>query len=237
MRKVSNRAHGIDISKYDRWFRPEAAVKQLDFVVQRLGYGLRRDEAFDVLKPGVMKVPIRGGYWYLNSGIDWRRQMDMFLQVAGNDYHFLAVDFEKAFNVMTLRFAEDLGKCLEYLDDRFKGRVLFYTNKSIYQQWLSYRKWAAMFEFWYAQYFWRVDPDRDPVLPHNRPQWTLWQYTSKGNGREYGLSRENAADLNVFHGSVDAMRKWAQLDVIVPPPPPPTLEERVEALEAKAHEH
>lgn len=64
----TNRAHGIDISKYDKFFNPETATAQLDFVIQRISYGIRQDEAFGDLVDGVMRVPIRGGYHYLSSG-------------------------------------------------------------------------------------------------------------------------------------------------------------------------
>ena len=234
MIKLTDRAHGIDVSKYDRTFYPDLATHQLDFVTQRLSYGLKRDEAYTELWQGVEQVELRGGYHYLSSGVPWRDQMDFFLELAGTDYLWLAVDFEVAYNNVNLWFAEELGQSLAYLDANFAGKVLMYTNRYLYNEWIASRAWAKKFELWLAQYWDIPNPNKNPSLPSKRDKWTMWQYWHRANSLKYGLTRRWAGDVNVFNGTVEQMKEWANVKQA---PKPVTIEERVDALEAVSHKH
>lgn len=221
------RAHGLDISKYDIYFRPETATGQLDFVIQRISYRTTRDEAFTVLVPGVMKVPIRGGYHYLNSDRGWKEQADAYLKfISGYDYHFHACDFEAAFNSLSPEFAYQAWQWIHYIADKTGKPTLLYTSPSLYNKYIAPSQsrfginWNTV-DLWQAQWFFTPNPNGTPSTPIGRTAgWKLWQYTDKGNGPLYGVSRSTAADLDVFNGTVQQMRDYLHLSGTTPPPPP-----------------
>lgn len=68
-------------------------------------------------------------------------------------------------------------------------------------------------KLWIAQYPFTV-PNLDtgkPFIPGGRTNWTIWQYTAKGKGTQYGLARSNAADLDVFNGTAQEFRDWLKI--------------------------
>lgn len=231
--QITDRAHGIDISKYDQWFTPGSATGQLDFVIQRTGYGTVTDERFFQLQPGVLEMQIRGGYHYLSSAVPWQDQADLMLELVGDTHHFLAVDYEKYYNNLNRAFADACYQTLQYLKKYFWGKVLLYTNPDVYENFLKiYGDWPDNEELWLGQYWWFPSPNKNPGLPAGRSEWTFWQYTDKGNGPLYGVARPTACDLDVFNGTVDDLRAWVGIQPTLPPPPEPlTLEERVTELE------
>jgi len=230
----TNRAHGIDISKYDKFFKPETATTQLDFVIQRIGYGVRKDEAFDTLVDGVMRVPIRGGYHYLSSGVDWKRQADLFLEhTANKPYHFFACDFEGAFNTMSSEFAYSAWRWITYVANVSKKKTVLYTNPSNYTSYIipSSRIYGINWEsidFWVAQYNFTPNPNAQPAIPKGRQSWHVWQYTDKGDGTKYGVARPTACDLNVFNGTKEQMAEWLKIDNHPPPTNEPSRTIKIE---------
>jgi GH25 family lysozyme M1 (1,4-beta-N-acetylmuramidase) len=224
MNVITSRAHGIDVSKYDLFFRPVEAVNQLDFGVQRVGYGLKRDEAFDTLWLGMIQMAIRGGYHYLNSGLSWRSQADKFIEYVGNlPYHFFVSDFEQAFNTLSVDFAYQAWQWINYVEQTTGKPVLLYTSPSLYNEYIypSQSKYGIdwnKIDLWTAQWFYEPNPDGTPINPIGRTTpWKLWQYTDKAMGTQYGVSRDGACDLNVYNGSVAQMRAWLDLETIEPP--------------------
>jgi GH25 family lysozyme M1 (1,4-beta-N-acetylmuramidase) len=224
---ITPRAHGIDMSKYDLFFEPITATGQLDFVIQRVSYRTTRDEAFTTLLPGVLSVPIRLGYHYLNSDRGWREQADAYLSfVAGLEYHAHICDFESAFNVMSVEFAYQAWQWIQYVAEKTGKKVLIYTSLNEYNVYLTPSQtkyyginWNTV-DYWQAQWFFTPNPNGTPTMPTSRTAgWKLWQYTSKGDGTIYGVARPTACDLNVFNGSVADMRAWLGLDAEEPTPP------------------
>lgn len=221
---ITTRAHGIDISKYDLEFVPENATGQLDFVWQRISYRLTRDEAFEKLLPGVMRVPIRMGYHYLNSGTDWKAQADAYLSyISGLEYHAHAVDFEGTANTLSQSFAYDAWKWRDYVEQKTGKITHLYTGRYLYQDWLipSQKTYGINWDtvpLWHAQYFYVPNPDGTPNLPTGRNTgWTFWQYTSSGNGNTYGAGRSYACDLDVFNGTPDELKEYLNIGGTVPP--------------------
>jgi hypothetical protein len=222
---VTSRAHGLDISKYDLFFRPENAINQLDFVIQRVSYRLTRDEAFAQLVNGVMSVPIRGGYHYLNSDKGWKEQADKFLSyVAGYDYHFFACDFEGSFNALSLDFAYQAWQWIHYVAGETGKPILLYTSPSLYNSYIAPSQsrfginWNTV-PLWTAQWFFTPNPNGAPSNPAGRTAgWKFWQYTDKGDGTQYGVARPTACDLNVFNGTVQQLRDWLRIGVPAPDP-------------------
>jgi len=232
---LTPRANGIDISKYDQYFRPDLATKQLDFVIQRLSYGMRHDELRLQLKPGVMSMKRRGAYHYYSTSVPWLDQAKFFLDTAGLDYKWLCWDYEISYNNLNARTANDCMKALAWLKEYFPGKVVLYTSPYIYNTYLTpfVGNQPKAWPLWIAQYWYFWSPNKNPGLPTGVTDWALWQYTDKGNGTEFGLARSTAADLDVFNGTPLEMDDW--IGIVPRPPQPPipkTIEERVEDLEA-----
>ena len=222
---VTPRAHGLDISKYDLFFKPLTAAGQLDFVIQRVSYRVTRDELFASLVEDVMSVPVRGAYHYLNSDVDWRTQADAFLSfVSGYEYHFFACDFEGAFNDLSPAFAYQAWQWIHYIAGRTNRPVLLYTSPSLYSNFIVPSQprygidWNTVL-FWTAQWFYTPNPNGTPSMPPGRTAgWTFWQYTDQGNGPLYGVSRPTACDLDVFNGTPAQLRDWLKIEEPTNPP-------------------
>lgn len=215
---ITTRAHGIDISKYDLSFDPTKAVEQLDFVIQRAGYGALdgkcyKDEAFDILHPGVAKIAVRGAYWYLGSHINWKVQADFFLSVVKDKgFHFFVCDFETSYNTMNTAFAKMAWDFIQYVKQQTGKPVLLYTNWSLYGSYIYPSEaiyginWDTV-ALWQAQYFDIINPDYRPNNPTGRTGgWTMWQYSKTGRGASFGLGRPLVADLDVWNGTLEHMR-------------------------------
>lgn len=220
-----NRAHGLDISKYDLTFDPSKSVNQLDFVVQRASYRVTKDEAFDTLNPGVQQVPIRLAYHYLNSDTGWEAQADKFLSVVdGKNFHAYVCDFEDSFNVMSPTFAKMAWDFCKKIVVTTGKRCMVYTNFYHYKDYLvpSQAQYGInwnLVDLWIAQYWNVPDPNAVPNLPPGRTSgWSMWQYTAKADGTTYGAGRSTACDLDVFNGDVPTMRTWLGIDNPTPPP-------------------
>lgn len=217
---ITPRAHGIDISKYDLSFEPALATGQLDFVFQRVSYRRTRDEAFETLLPGVMSMPIRMGYHYLNSNTDWKSQADAYLSyVQGLEYHAHVCDFEGAFNILSTAFAHECWRWIDYVAQKTGKLTMLYTGRYLYQDWLTPSEkiyginWNNV-PLWIAQYFYVPNPNGAPVMPTGRSAgWKFWQYTDRGQGAAlYGTGRAEACDLDVFNGSVTELMKFLKID-------------------------
>lgn len=227
---MDKRAIGIDISKWDVSFEPNKATKPINFIIQRATLGFQsgkidKDEALDKLYEGVKKIEIRGAYGYLSSHSNWKAQADFFLNVVKNyDYQFYACDFESAYNDMSAKFSQDANLWMNYVAKETNKKVLFYTNKSLYDSfgWLYCSEWPL----WYAQYWSFPLLYKNPSLPKKRTsgEWSLWQWASelnyKGHSKEYGCGAFSV-DINDFNGTVADMQDW--LSNTTPPPPPPTI--------------
>lgn len=224
-----NRAKGLDLSYYDISFDPKKATQPVDFVIQRVTLGFQsgkidKDTALDKLYTGVQKVGIRGAYHYLSTHSDWKAQADFFLNVVKNyDYQFYACDFEGAYNDMSAKFSQDANLWMEHVAGKTNKKVLFYTNKSLYDSfgWMYNSKWPL----WLAQYWKFPLLYNNPSLPKKCTpgDWTIWQFASElnypGHSKEYGCGA-NSVDINYFNGTIADMQNW--LGNTAPPSPPPT---------------
>lgn len=234
------RAHGIDISKHDRFYRPVPnPPRPVDFIIQRLSYvgyvsrQLVRDEAFDILSPEVLKAPVKGAYHYAASEMLWRPQADFFIDLMDGKYDFWNWDVEKMNNTNTTEFIDGIIPALEYLYGVTKKPGLYYLNPDMWNTWLKpiqndiinlLKRTDIKIGMWVAHYWNKPNPDAAPNyftiggcanMPRN---WKIWQYAADAlapYGHEYGTGAESI-DLNVFNGTVEELHNY----FLIPTPPP-----------------
>lgn len=223
---TTNRAQGIDISKYQVSY---FARKLVDFVIQRLSYGMKRDEKYHELRTPVLAAPVSGAYHYFSSGAPWDEQADLFLSL-GKDYDFYALDFESAYNNINAQFIDDGRKWMERVHEATGKQVLLYTNPSIYQTWFNGLAWAKEWPLWIAQYWFSPSPNKNPGMHDmDRDDWTFYQYSADTppnfKGAEYGVESRNI-DLDVFNGTVEDLFAWAGVSQVPTPPVPIPAPER-----------
>jgi hypothetical protein len=216
------RAHGIDFSKWAAdWVLPETT--QLDFAIQRLGYGLKYDECYENHGNRMGQVGIRGGYWYYYEKYKWAEQVDLFLQAtADHPYklHKLWWDVEGGYNDFSnrQRIANETAEAIDRLRENFDGVVGLYTNLNIYCNYLQPflpLTWLEDVPLWLAypiegkelKYF------RGNVEPYwgkmkRKPgNWFMWQVSFLGDPEFYGIKDKKAVDVDVFNGDRKSMEK------------------------------
>jgi GH25 family lysozyme M1 (1,4-beta-N-acetylmuramidase) len=229
------RAHGIDISHWEEWFKAEQATVEIDFAIAKITEGKWWvDPEFDQLWYGVRQIPIRGLYHYQRSGQSWKEQADFFLTNASKyDVQIYALDIEKINNTLDGTFFSDVRRIIDYWRAQAPGKkVMMYTNYDLYQYYLPIfmynlygqegRDWLAQVPLWYAQYYTISSPDKDPKMPSVRSDWNIWQYSEAGDPKLYGIG--GWVDVNVFNGTPEEMFKWAGLSDVGNDPIPPVVE-------------
>jgi GH25 family lysozyme M1 (1,4-beta-N-acetylmuramidase) len=228
-----NRAHGIDLSHWQTYYRPQAnPPRPVDFVIQKITEAVFRDTAYSTIKEQIQSVPIRGGYHYFRGQWYWKAQMDLFLSNL-DGYHFWALDVEKAGNYTGLPilnkpypgFVETVPLALEYLKKYSDLPGLIYTGAGMMDWLLPIITEVNKYDLWVAHYWNKPNPDGIANYytirgaDKMRRDWKFWQYDANGQGgrgREYGVG-SLGLDLNVFNGSIADLVAWAK------PKPAPVL--------------
>ncbi len=201
------RARGIDISHWQITFNPRGNI---DFVIAKASE-LEADPCFQDFYPSMLSVPIRGAYHYFRTGYDPIKQAETFLaQVEGKDLHFLAVDYESRNNVLDEAGANNLLLCLLWLVEKQPLPVLIYTGPYIYRDNLAvWNEAFDSFPLWLARWKYSdeavADPTKSLAGDDLERSWSIWQYTSTGDGELFGV-RSVCVDLDVYNGTVEEMK-------------------------------
>jgi GH25 family lysozyme M1 (1,4-beta-N-acetylmuramidase) len=238
MTDILSRAHGIDLSYWQTSLMQVASPpRPVDFVIQKLTEAVYTDGAYESLKKQIQFVPIRGGYHYLRGPAmgSWISQADVFLSRLTDDYHFWALDVEKAYNFKGLSlfdrpaegFVESVVPWMDYVAAKSGRPGVLYTNPDMWATWLKpVQKYLLLYQLWISHYWYKPNPEGIPNYytvrgaESMRRDWRFWQYDKNGQGgrgKEYGVQGKGL-DLNVFNGSVDDLRAWLAMK----PAPEPT---------------
>ena len=155
-------AIGVDVSKYNLGWDPDRATKPIDFVIQRASWAGYKDEQFDAIYAQVIKVPVRGAYHYYSSGVHWRVQADLFLNITRDrGYHFFVLDYETAYNNLDGRTIAEAAEFIKYVKEQTGKRCLLYFSPNVYNTFIKpfgYANWCNQQDVWMAQYPWTLTP-------------------------------------------------------------------------------
>lgn len=227
-------AQGIDLSKWNVSY--DASVKPVDFVIQRVSYGITADQKLEELWVDTQPVPIRGCYHYYMSRFDWQRQADFYLEMADDRYAFYAWDYETIGNFLTKETAADAIRAMQYIQEQTGKPCFLYTNPATYTASFTNNKLdPSGFPLWVSQWFERSwyysDNVTGPNLPVGVNSFDIWQYggdyrhPEKGwsvpgykQGAEYGVENDSI-DLNAYNGTPQQMAERLGLDADDPGTP------------------
>jgi hypothetical protein len=242
------RAFGIDISP--RSHTGYTYQNKHDFVMVGVSDGnfmLTGDNVYsgigyERLLEEAQKAPVTIAYHYMRSSWSVDTQLDVFLAaIEGFDVDAYCLDFEQTNNIKSKEFATKT-KTMLYEMDSLAPSIL-YSGRYLIQDWLFYydEYFPRENEIWIAQYpyygwnEWYADMttnlNKVPVLPAGC-DWRLWQYSADGNNKasENGLVGGKSVDLNVYNGTIQEMKEWAQVGVVEPPTPIPGCTDEEKAL-------
>ena len=224
---LKQRAYGTDMSRYQAEFKPEVAVSGLfDFGIIKATEGSSyKDPLFETFYPAILKLLAQGTYHYLKSNVSGITQADHFLNtIRGKQFQMLVMDFEGYGNVLNDAFVMVAYESLVHVQSMKPDvSTILYTSPNLYDTVLypaAMRIWGRDvfmdFDLWIAQYPWVVNVDGEPVMPKNRKDWKLWQFSDAGSPAEHGT--KYAVDRNIFNGGMGAFKEWLHLGGTPPPP-------------------
>jgi lysozyme len=206
----------IDISKWNTPINP-AKIKAagVDGVMVRASYagvnGSKPDERVDeyVAQLKAAGLPF-GFYHYFCPARPIAEQFAAFrIVVEKHGYQLrLALDLEDE-NGLDSATAEKARAFAAMMREAFptEGKHLIYTSLGYWRDKLKSPAWGAEYDLWIAA--WTSAPS--PAVPAPWTHWTLWQYTSDGNGPAYGVGSARV-DLNRFNGDQAAFNAWVVQD-------------------------
>lgn len=227
-------AHGADVSFWQddpttpRFIDFKKMAEGLDFVIIRAGQNLWSDMVFSRSWKEAREAGIpRGSYWFYDSRAAPKRQAEKYIETLDGDFGELPLvaDFEDNYggSFGTIWHLHDF---LERLKQLVPGKpIMIYTGYYYWREKISLIpsseksrvQYFSQYDLWLA---WYGVPQAMVIAPEpwrNLGGWTLWQYTSSGDGRKYGVESKEI-DLNFFNGSVEQFRAHFGLDEKPIPP-------------------
>lgn len=201
-----NQLLGTDISFYQddnntpQGIDFQAMAKTTSFVIIRSGQNNWIDSDFKVNWRNAKQAGIpRGSYWFYDSRADPKKQAQLWVDILGDDLGELPLwcDFEDRYGGIfgTWQHWYDFIEIIKQLTNGkqigiYTGYyywIEFTINKFIPNKSLEY---FVQYPLWIAAY-----NNTAPLIPKPWTEWSLWQFTDKGNGKLYGVESRNI-DLN-----------------------------------------
>jgi GH25 family lysozyme M1 (1,4-beta-N-acetylmuramidase) len=182
------------------------------------------------------KVPVMG-YHYLKPGKSWELHADTMAKLL-RDYPAVAAwgDLEESGGLGKTLLESWCYKYWMRLEAAIEASVGCYTSPGFLNTAMGLTSWLKWRMAWVAN--WTLA--QFPLLPNewavaNKP-WTMWQWTSKGSGADWGVG-STYVDLNRFNGDGVQFEKVFKVKPanvgVVPPPPPPDPEPEPEPVGVK----
>jgi len=201
--------HGIDISRYQSdidWRRARASGVSFAYIKATEG-GDRVDPKFDDHRKGAHRAGVRWGayhfYYFCRPAEDQARWFIRNVPKGGNALpHVLDMEWNPFSPTCTLRpdgatVRREAERFLDMLEAHYGRRPIIYTTPDFFVQ-TGIGKLRGT-EFWLRSVA------GHPRETYDGRHWTFWQYT--GTGVVPGV--DGAVDINVFAGTPDAWRRWA----------------------------
>ncbi|WP_172665784.1 glycoside hydrolase family 25 protein [Flammeovirga sp. OC4] len=203
-KRVDYNVHGIDISHYQKDVDFKEVVNDgFSFVFMKATEGKHiKDHHFDKnWKAAHQEGIIKSAYHFYRPKVDPYAQVDWFVKHVklgkGDLPPVLDVETFDGVPIDTIR--ENVSIWLNLIEKKYGIRPIIYTNHSFYHDVFYNRKAFEKYPIWIAAY----GKVFKPILKDERKDWSMWQYTDRGNSR--GI--EGDVDLNVFHGTIEDLKR------------------------------
>ena len=176
-----------------------------DFAIFRAGQHSWIDREFLNYRKQARAVGLpHGSYWFYDSRADPKNQANLWLSALDGDFGELGLwcDFEDRYG----------GKWNRWQDwQTFVSHIIAEIPQSVnvgvytaYYYWTEHTagmssaaaNWWGTFPLWVANY-----GVSKPLIPKTWKNWTLWQFTEKGDARKYGVYDSKNIDENYFNGT------------------------------------
>jgi lysozyme len=200
-----------------------------DFVIFKVSQSTFKDQVFMDSWIDAKGILPRGGYHWLSWNKTGLEQAKYFCDALSKDMPEIlhpVIDFEDRIGVPQNANGH-LWNALDYIEDQLHLIGMIYTSPYYWMEFGSKDKAWARYPLWIANYY-----VTKPMIPAPWTNWTMWQYTPKGDGKKYG-AESLQIDMDYFNGDMSQFIKWCG-DPIAQPK---TLEQRVATLESQAIEH
>lgn len=218
--------HGPDVSFYqDDPATPQGIrfdvmrAAGAGFVIIRAGQRTWADRDVKENWAAAKNILPRGAYWFYDSREDPKKQAELWLSLLNGDLGELPLccDFEDNYGGQFGGWRNWYDFIVRLQELAPGKQIVIYTGyyywiENTIQKGISIQQlnWFAQFPLWIAHY--RVEK---PMVPIPWMDWTIWQYTDKGNGPRYGVESLNI-DLNYFNGDAEAFARFAGAVLPVP---------------------
>lgn len=190
--------------------------------------GVRIDQDFaDYWRDAKAAGIPRGAYLFLDWNVSARKQAEAYWALLKDDpgeFIHPIIDFEGWNNPPPTALSLLRQVCTEV--ESVTGRIpMIYTSAGFFNEFG--RGWDTAWKrypLWIANY----TTASVPLVPKpwGKSDWLFWQYTSKGDGKLYGVESATV-DLNRFNGDEAAFRKVFIMGESVTPVMPPDALDRL----------
>lgn len=212
---------GIDVSYWNAgidWPKVRAAGQRFVFAKASEGDSYS-DPTFDDNWRGAKSAGLlRGAYHFFHCNMDAKKQANRFIDYVksmSDDGELPPVlDLETNDGQVKDKIIARVKTWLDIVESAFNRKPIIYSRAYFLQDYFSEvgggpPMWARDYPLWLAQYPNVYVEGSQPFLPRGWFQWTFWQYSQ--TGRVNGINAK--VDLNVFHGSLDELYRFAGVDL------------------------
>jgi GH25 family lysozyme M1 (1,4-beta-N-acetylmuramidase) len=183
---------------------------------QRTWKDTRFDENWSKSKTSAMP---RGSYWFYDSRETPKNQASLWWSIVKNDTGELlhVADFEESYegSYGKVSHFQEFIQEFQRLSGLPNKRIGIYTGYYWWSERVGNVGFFKNYPLWLAWYSLMANV-RTP-LPWIDEELILWQYTSNGDGKLYGVSSGNI-DLNYLRGNEEYYKNYFGLGSTTPPP-------------------
>jgi GH25 family lysozyme M1 (1,4-beta-N-acetylmuramidase) len=218
------RARVIDISHWSGVINYEIFCEKADAVIMKCSQGnYLIDHTFsDNWSKATKYKMIRGHFHYYDPVINPKAQALYYYNMACSAGGGKP-DIPPVLDVELAPFVPDyIYATLEEISSLFNRKPMVYTSPYAWGS-MGMLTWSKDFPLWIAQYPYKnylpgyldLFEAMNPWLPIGFNAWKIWQCNDQVPGVLFGLT-ENAADFNLFNGTIDDMKAWLGMPVTSP---------------------
>lgn len=213
---------GADVSKWNGemdWQR--AADAGLKFAFVRAGSITTSGQCYmdyqfiRNIEMGPDQMPV-GCYWYYRPQFSPQDQAQYFANLINPEEWLIppVADIEYDGGLSPSAYANSIKAFLDEIEKQTDYKPIIYTSRSKWA-FVEPRPYWPDYDLWVAHW----TSNTTPLLPEGWTDWRFWQYTSGGDGPNFGAGSAHI-DLNRFNGDQVAFDEYINKPPATPELPP-----------------